>query len=579
MTYPTAGEYQEAVQFPSSAFSDPMLQAGEPEMLPLGIPRAITGAFAVVFPIRMRGARWAVKCFLKETGDQRRRYRAIAAHLQEKRLPYTAEFDYQSKGIRVQGRGFPLLKMEWVDGAPISRFVEEHLESPDTLQRLQENWRRMIRDLEEAGMAHGDLQHGNVLVDPNADLHLVDYDTMYVPALRRRKSPEVGHRNYQHPDRDESDFGPHLDRFSALVIDTAIQACIGNPDLWHRFDTGENLLFRSSDFYDPESSPLFEELADRAEVLRAACYGELEQVPSLDEVAEGSAAAAGRRRFFMHPHRRPRWRSDRHPHDHPRAVSDREFGSAFERWFAPAAAVVAAAAVAVAMLGSYEAALLIVCLAVAAGLGSAWWRYLRLPSVRRRRRIEREEAYLAGIVKRLEADLARLEADRADFLSRIDARYEQRLAELREEALRDRLKHHFIGDARAFDGITHKMIVRLKVSGIRTAYQATPERVDAVRQLAVESKARVNSWRASLAERYQTELPTELSPAEERRVRRSIDLQIEEMDDEIARLRARIDTQKVEREQLQVRIAKPSDLPFSRYLMHLLRRRRRTPQL
>ena len=31
-------------------------------------------------------------------------------------------------------------------------------------------------------------------------------------------STEIGHRAYQHPRRSTTDYGPYLDRFSALVI-------------------------------------------------------------------------------------------------------------------------------------------------------------------------------------------------------------------------------------------------------------------------------------------------------------------------------------------------------------------------
>jgi thiamine kinase-like enzyme len=39
------------------------------------------------------------------------------------------------------------------------------------------------RALNRAGVAHGDLQHGNILV-ANGKPKLIDYDGMYVPALR-----------------------------------------------------------------------------------------------------------------------------------------------------------------------------------------------------------------------------------------------------------------------------------------------------------------------------------------------------------------------------------------------------------
>ena len=679
MKYPDPGKYQDALQFPSSVFSDPMLQDAEPETGSLGLPRALTGAFAVVFPVHSRGLRWAVKCFLTEVPDQRRRYRAIAAHLQQVRQPYTIEFEYQPEGIRIDGRAFPILRMEWVDGTPISRYVEEHLDHPQTLRALHENWRAMIRRLEKAGIAHGDLQHGNVLVDAGGDLRLVDYDTMYVPQLKGRKSAEVGHRNYQHPDRDESNFNSQLDRFSALVIDTALQACILRPDLWARFDTGENMLFRSSDFYDPRSSPIFEDLvvgfkrmsghpgsdaasrmssnaagdrnatpsieleaaigaddalAMQAQVLRMACYGAPDDVPSLDEISEGlrhllgeqsgdqlgdqsrgqlgdqsrgklgdqlgdqpqgqfggklggqsrgqfgdrlgdlAEFAAGRsgRRF---DDRLPRWlirRSRRRSLAGRRVEFERASRSALERWFAPVAAgLLSGLAITSMLLGLYLAASMSAILVATAGASLAWWQYRSLPVVRRRHRLEREEVYFSNVVSRLDADLSRLKADRATFLEEKGTKYERRLEELQEEALRDRLKHHFIAEAGELDGISHKTIVRLKVSGIRTAYQATPERVQPIVQLSGESKALVNMWRAALAARYDAEIPQNLSPAEERRVRRSIDLRTEELDDEIARTTNKIDLQNAEREQLRKRAKEMPHVGYVHYLMYLMR--------
>ncbi len=265
--YPTPSEYQEAVQFPDTAFTDDELAEAEPKTNVLGLPQPITGAFAAVFPLTARsGAQYAAKCFLSDVPDQRTRYAAVADALADRDLDATVDFDYQERGIRVDGTAYPLLKMEWVKGQTLNRFVESHLDDPAVLGRLADAWADLAAELEAAGIAHGDLQHGNVLVPtPSEDtlhLRLVDYDTVYVPALDGRASAEVGHRNYQHPDRTDADFGPHLDRFPALAVYTALRACMTHPHLWDEYDTGENLLFRDADFYDPETSPLFQVLTN-----------------------------------------------------------------------------------------------------------------------------------------------------------------------------------------------------------------------------------------------------------------------------------------------------------------------------
>ena len=58
--WPTPQEYNEAIQNPHLNFADPELRGGQPELTPLGLPRAITGGFASVYRMRCGGREWAV---------------------------------------------------------------------------------------------------------------------------------------------------------------------------------------------------------------------------------------------------------------------------------------------------------------------------------------------------------------------------------------------------------------------------------------------------------------------------------------------------------------------------------------
>jgi len=301
-SYPTPSDYQEALQAPAVAFADPDLQTATPRTNALGLPQPITGSFAAVFPVTTEtGARYAVKCFLTEEPAQQDRYEAVADALNAIDHDAFVEFAYQPEGIQVRGEGYPILKMAWAEGTTLNRFVEKHLDRPEVLDRLATAWADLIADLEGMDLAHGDLQHGNVLVETAGEaprLRLVDYDTMYVPALECRTSAEVGHRNYQHPDRTDADFGPPIDRFAGLVIYTALRACTVRPNLWAEYDTGENLLFRDADLIAPEDPSLFDALAevesvsDLADALRTACYLESADVPSLEAVRDGKLDAS-----------------------------------------------------------------------------------------------------------------------------------------------------------------------------------------------------------------------------------------------------------------------------------------------
>lgn len=288
MPWPTPQDYNEAIQNPQHCFADPELRAGRPEISALGLPRPITGNFASVYRVRCAKRDWAVRCFFREFADQAQRYSAISRHLNACRLPYTVGFEYLQEGIKVRDTWYPILKMEWVAGELLSDYIGRHQHQTRRLDELAERWADMVKSLQRAEVAHGDLQHGNVLV-VNDRIMLVDYDGMYVPALSGSSSHEIGHYNYQHPGRTGKDFGPELDRFSALVIYLSLRAVALRPELWDRTGGDECLLFRKRDFEDPASSDLWAELTGLdddsmrtlTDGLLSALRGPLRDVPPL----------------------------------------------------------------------------------------------------------------------------------------------------------------------------------------------------------------------------------------------------------------------------------------------------------
>jgi hypothetical protein len=256
MAWPDLQDYQEAVQNPQVAFSDPDLRSGQVAQDLLGLPRPVTGGFATVYRVRSATRDWAVRCFQKDFKDQQERYKRIGEYLNQVNLPYTVGFSFLAQGIRVRGQWFPVLKMEWVDGEPLNQYVQKALRDPIALKMLADRWAQMIVALERAGIAHGDLQHGNVLVI-NGDYKLIDYDGMYVPTLAGQftSSHELGHRNYQHPRRAENHFDPRLDNFSAWVIYLSLLALSEQPQFWQKVQAGdEYLLLRKEDFDKPQTS-------------------------------------------------------------------------------------------------------------------------------------------------------------------------------------------------------------------------------------------------------------------------------------------------------------------------------------
>lgn len=277
MAWPTSQDYNEAVQAPAANFDDADLKGGQAAVNALGLPMPCSGSFADVYEVRgPDGRRWAVKCFTREVVGLRQRYEAIGAHLRQAKLPFTVDFSCLEKGIRVAGEWYPVLKMEWADGLPLNRFVARNLEAPATLASLGLAWAQAGRYLRAAGIGHGDLQHGNVLLVPGAGansvaLKLVDYDGLWVPALAGKPSGEAGHPCYQHPARarDET-YSREVDRFPLLLVATALRALqTGGRRLWERYDNGDNLLFTEADLTEPTKSHLFFDLLHSPDGLTA----------------------------------------------------------------------------------------------------------------------------------------------------------------------------------------------------------------------------------------------------------------------------------------------------------------------
>ncbi len=254
MAWPTPQDYNEAVQSPQTSFTDPELKSGEVETDRLGLPRPISGRFAVVYNMRCGSRNYAIRCFQSHVPDQQERYAAISTHLKKAHLTYTVGFDFLPEGIRIRGQWYPVLKMEWIVGQPLHTYVESHLRDSAALIRLAANWITMTEALQKASLAHGDLQDGNVLVAGD-HLKLIDYDGMFVPSLMGKTSNESGHRNYQHPNRTAMDYGLFLDNFSNWVIYVSLVALAIDPSLWVRLKGGDEcLLFRKEDFIPSSGS-------------------------------------------------------------------------------------------------------------------------------------------------------------------------------------------------------------------------------------------------------------------------------------------------------------------------------------
>lgn len=264
--WPAPQEFNEAIQNHEFCIENQELKSARVKLDSFGLPQPITGNFASIYQLDGDGRRYAVKCFLRHVPDQCARYEHIAAalshgtNLAAQHTMSLAEFDFIHKGINVGNRWFPILKMEWIDGEPLDVFVKSKKDDPTTLHALAETLSTVCKALHNAGIAHGDLQHGNLLVTRENQIRLVDYDGMFVPGMETFQSIELGHCNYQHPGRTSAHFGKYLDYFSGTLIYTSLKMLALDPSLFARNVCEDSLLFRMHDLTQINSSALFADL-------------------------------------------------------------------------------------------------------------------------------------------------------------------------------------------------------------------------------------------------------------------------------------------------------------------------------
>jgi hypothetical protein len=300
MAYPQSTEYQEAVQHPHTAFFDTELQNSRVDETPLGLPLALSGGFALTYPMTTPRRRVAVRCFHRQIPSAEQRYDAIARKLKELNSSYFVNFDYWAKGIKVRGSPYPIVRMDWAQGDTLNLFLDKRSGNAKVMENLRASFRAMASFLHRAGIAHGDIQNLNVIV-VGTDLRLIDYDGMYVPPLQIGSGTEVGHKHFQHPDRSPKDFGPQMDRFSFIAVDVSLHALMVDPTLHARFrEGGETIIFKTNDYADAASSEIFRILKTKPELSEAAnnfervCGGPISQVPTLEDFLAGKSIPAAK---------------------------------------------------------------------------------------------------------------------------------------------------------------------------------------------------------------------------------------------------------------------------------------------
>ena len=259
MNYPLISDYVSSILSADDNFKE--LTNLRPVLDDEGEPIMSSGNFAVVFKMKdeQTGKLYAVKCFLKEQEGRAESYKLIEEELEFVSSNYLTHIRYMEDELFVDSNNtedteFPVLLMDWIEGITLDKYIRTHLGYAYGLAMLAYRFSKLASWLLAQPFAHGDLKSDNILVKEDGSLVLVDYDGMYVPAMKGQKAREIGSPDFRHPRRTENNFNEHIDDFAISSILLSLKAISLNPDLLRLYGASDRLLFLQKDYLDLSNS-------------------------------------------------------------------------------------------------------------------------------------------------------------------------------------------------------------------------------------------------------------------------------------------------------------------------------------
>ena len=258
MQYPLISEYLAAIRDAHDNLDK--LSHLVPVLDNYGDPYRSSGAFAVVFKMKdeQTGKCYALKCFTEEQEGRAEAYRQIAEELEFVASPYITSVKYMEKELFVdsncEDNEFPVLLMDWIEGETMEAYIADHYMDNHAMSMLCYRFCKMAAWLRSQPFAHGDIKPDNIMVRPDGTLTLVDYDGMFVPAMKGQKSPTIGTKDFSHPLRTIDDFDETIDDFALASMALSLKAISLNPSLLDEHGASDRLLFSAADYLDLSKS-------------------------------------------------------------------------------------------------------------------------------------------------------------------------------------------------------------------------------------------------------------------------------------------------------------------------------------
>lgn len=253
MNYPLISEYIVSIKYAEDNFAT--LTNLRPVLDDDGNPVMSSGNFAVVFKMQdiKTNEYFAIKCFTREQEGRVEAYKEIAKELSNYDSQYLISFEFIESELFVHSvqsneTEFPIVKMKWVEGITLEKYIRKHLNDRYKLSLLTYRLCNLAIWLVPQSFAHGDIKPDNMIICNDGSVILVDYDGMFVPEMKGQRARELGSPNFQLPSRKTYGFNEHIDDFPLLSIILSVKLISIWPNYLLEFGNDDRLLFSERDY-------------------------------------------------------------------------------------------------------------------------------------------------------------------------------------------------------------------------------------------------------------------------------------------------------------------------------------------
>ena len=169
-----------------------------------------------------------------------------------------ASFEVVEKAAMVEGEWIPAITMPYIEAASLSEVVKEMSGSGD-LEGLSCLLRKIVllgKFFQNSDWDHGDISPGNIMVDKDCFLWVIDPDTLRHSAIPDPPVSELGHPSCAHPRRSPTEFEDDLYKFPLHSLKIQVEYLIDCDAGAHVFEDEDCILISSEDISDPRTSEI-----------------------------------------------------------------------------------------------------------------------------------------------------------------------------------------------------------------------------------------------------------------------------------------------------------------------------------